>query len=64
MVTHHRLRSSEGEVKGVEPDPEAALEEPLIVRKEAREEVEPARDGGLALGVHVSDWNRRSRPHG
>jgi len=31
VVTHHRLRSIEGG-KGVEPDPEAELEEPLIVR--------------------------------
>ena len=31
MVTHHRLRSTEGG-KAVEPDPDAKLEEPLIVR--------------------------------
>ena len=30
VVTHHRLRSAEG--GGVEPDPDAKLEEPLIVR--------------------------------
>ena len=30
LVTHHRLRSKEG--GGVEPDPAAKLEEPLVVR--------------------------------
>ena len=39
VVTHHRLRSAEG--GGVEPDPDAKLEEPLIVRPTSETNPEP-----------------------
>ena len=70
VVTHHRLRSAEG--GGVEPDPEAQLEEPLIVRPTSetmiwymfQKWIMSYRDLPLKINqwANVVRWELRTRP--
>ena len=70
VVTHHRLRSAEG--GGVEPDPTAKLEEPLIVRPTSEtiiwhmygRWIESYRDLPLLINqwANVVRWEMRTRP--
>ncbi len=73
VVTHHRLRSFDrnGE-KGVEPDPESALEEPLIVRPTSEtiiwhmygRWIDSWRDLPLLINqwANVVRWEMKTRP--
>ena len=71
VVTHHRLRSKE-EGAGVEPDPEAELEEPLIVRPTSetmiwhmfQRWIMSYRDLPLKINqwANVVRWELRTRP--
>jgi prolyl-tRNA synthetase len=70
VVTHHRLRSAEG--GGVEPDPTAKLEEPLIVRPTSEtiiwhmygRWINSYRDLPLLINqwANVVRWEMRTRP--
>jgi prolyl-tRNA synthetase len=70
VVTHHRLRSAEG--GGVEPDPAAKLEEPLIVRPTSEtiiwhmygKWINSHRDLPLLINqwANVVRWEMRTRP--
>lgn len=70
VVTHHRLRSADG--GGVEPDPSAKLEEPLIVRPTSEtiiwhmygRWIESYRDLPLLINqwANVVRWEMRTRP--
>jgi prolyl-tRNA synthetase len=70
VVTHHRLRSAEG--GGVEPDPAAKLEEPLIVRPTSEtiiwhmygKWIKSHRDLPLLINqwANVVRWEMRTRP--
>mmetsp|Transcript_8927 Transcript_8927/g.29624 ORF Transcript_8927/g.29624 Transcript_8927/m.29624 type:complete len:555 (-) Transcript_8927:146-1810(-) len=71
VVTHHRLRSTEGG-KAVEPDPDAELEEPLIVRPTSetmiwhmfQKWIMSYRDLPLKVNqwANVVRWELRTRP--
>eukprot|EP00327_Prymnesium_parvum_P034370 CAMPEP_0195610946 /NCGR_PEP_ID=MMETSP0815-20121206/10079_1 /TAXON_ID=97485 /ORGANISM="Prymnesium parvum, Strain Texoma1" /LENGTH=566 /DNA_ID=CAMNT_0040750967 /DNA_START=9 /DNA_END=1709 /DNA_ORIENTATION=- len=71
VVTHHRLRATAGG-KGVEPDPEAELEEPLIVRPTSEtmiwhmfsKWIQSYRDLPLKVNqwANVVRWELRTRP--
>ena len=71
MVTHHRLRTRE-DGKGVEPDPDAQLEEPLIVRPTSetmiwhmfQKWIMSYRDLPLKVNqwANVVRWELRTRP--
>jgi prolyl-tRNA synthetase len=70
VVTHHRLRSKEG--GGVEPDPTAKLEEPLVVRPTSEtiiwhmygKWINSWRDLPLLINqwANVVRWEMRTRP--
>jgi prolyl-tRNA synthetase len=70
VVTHHRLRSAEG--GGVEPDPSAKLDEPLIVRPTSEtiiwhmygKWINSYRDLPLLINqwANVVRWEMRTRP--
>ncbi len=70
LVTHHRLRSKEG--GGVEPDPNAKLEEPLVVRPTSEtiiwhmygRWIDSWRDLPLLINqwANVVRWEMRTRP--
>jgi len=70
VVTHHRLRSAEG--GGVEPDPAAKLEEPLVVRPTSEtiiwhmygKWINSHRDLPLLINqwANVVRWEMRTRP--
>jgi prolyl-tRNA synthetase len=70
VVTHHRLRAAEG--GGVEPDPAAKLEEPLIVRPTSEtiiwhmygKWIKSHRDLPLLINqwANVVRWEMRTRP--
>jgi len=71
VVTHHRLRSRE-DGKGLEPDPDAKLEEPLIVRPTSetmiwymfKNWIQSYRDLPLKINqwANVVRWELRTRP--
>jgi len=70
VVTHHRLRSAEG--GGVEPDPAAKLEEPLVIRPTSEtiiwhmygKWINSWRDLPLLINqwANVVRWEMRTRP--
>jgi len=70
VVTHHRLRSAEG--GGVEPDPSAKLDEPLVVRPTSEtiiwhmygKWINSHRDLPLLINqwANVVRWEMRTRP--
>ena len=70
VITHHRLRSAEG--GGVEPDPAAKLEEPLVVRPTSEtiiwhmygKWINSYRDLPLLINqwANVVRWEMRTRP--
>ena len=70
VITHHRLRSAEG--GGVEPDPAAKLEEPLVVRPTSEtiiwhmygRWINSYRDLPLLINqwANVVRWEMRTRP--
>jgi prolyl-tRNA synthetase len=70
LVTHHRLRSKEG--GGVEPDPTAKLEEPLVIRPTSEtiiwhmygKWIKSHRDLPLLINqwANVMRWEMRTRP--
>ena len=72
VVTHHRLRSKTDGTKGVEPDPEAELEEQLIVRPTSetmiwhmfKKWIMSHRDLPLKVNqwANVVRWELRTRP--
>ncbi len=73
LVTHHRLRTCEVDGKrGVEPDPESVLEEPLVVRPTSetiiwhmyRSWIDSHRDLPLLINqwANIVRWEMKTRP--
>ena len=72
VVTHHRLRPTQNDALALEPDPEAVLEEPLVIRPTSEtiiwhmfgKWIQSYRDLPLMINqwANVVRWELRTRP--